>query len=50
MIELLLSINTSNRFKLIMTPTRGKTCSLRRRNGRKTLPSRKPRTVDNMLL
>ena len=37
-------------FKFIMTPTRGKTCCLRRRNGTITLPSRKPRTVDNMLL
>ena len=50
MIESLLSNNTSNRFQFIMTPTRGKTCSLCRRDGRITLPSRKPRTVDNMLL
>ena len=50
MTESLLSNNTSNRFRFIMTPTRGKTCGLRRRNGIITLPSRKPRTVDNMLL
>ena len=43
--ESLLSNNTSNHFKLIMTSTRGKTCGLSRRNGTITLPSRKPRTV-----
>ena len=41
---------TSNRFKLIMTPTRGKTCGLCRRNGMTTLLLRKPRTVENTLL
>ena len=50
MTECLLFNNTSNRFKFIMTPTRGKTCGLRRRNGIIALPSQKPRTVDNMLL
>ena len=50
MTESLLSNNTSNRFKFIMTPTRGKTCGLRRRNGTITLPSGKSRTVDNILL
>ena len=33
MIDSLLSNNTSNRYKFIMTPTRGKICGLRRRNG-----------------
>ena len=42
--------NTSNRFKFIMTPTSGKTCGLHCGNGAITLPSQKPRTVDNMLL
>ena len=37
-------------FKFIMTLTRWKTCGLRRRNRTITLPSRKPRNVDNMLL
>ena len=37
-------------FKFIMIPTRGKTCGLHRRNGTITLPSQKPRAVDNMLL
>ena len=46
----LLSNITSNRFKLIMTPTRGKTCGLCRRNGMTTLLLRKPRTVENTLL
>ena len=50
MTKSLLSNNTSNFFKSIMTPTRGKTCDLRRRNGIITLASQKPRTVDNMLL
>ena len=45
MTEILLSDNTSNHFKFIMTQTRGKTCDLRRRNGALTPPSRKPRTV-----
>ena len=44
------SNNTSNRFKFIMTPTSGKTCGLRRRNGTITLSSQKPRAVRNMLL
>ena len=48
MTEILFSNNTSNHFKFITTPTRGRTCGLRRRNGTITLPSRK--TVDNMLL
>ena len=48
MTESLLSNNASNRFKFIMTLTREKTCGLRRRN-QTTLPSPKPRTVDNML-
>ena len=39
MTEILLSNNTSNRFKFIMTPTRGKTCGLRIRNGTITLPA-----------
>ena len=43
MTESLLSNNTSNRFKFIMTPIRGKNCGLRHRNGTITLPSRKPR-------
>ena len=50
MTESLLCNNTSNRFKFIMTPTRGKICGLRRRNGTITLPSGKSRTGDNMLL
>ena len=50
MTQSLLSKNTSNHFKFIMTPTRGKTSGLRRKKGTITLPSRKPRTVDNMLL
>ena len=50
MTECLLFNNASNRFKFIMTPTRGKTYGLCRRNGIKALPSQKPRTVDNMLL
>ena len=50
MTESLLSNNTSNCFMFIMTPTRGKTCGLGCRNGAITLPSQKPRTVDNMLL
>ena len=50
MIESLLSNNTTNRFKFVMTSTRWKNRGLRRRNG--TIPHtyRKPRTVDNMLL
>ena len=48
MTEILLSNNTSNHFKFIMTPTRGETCGLRCRNRTITLTSRK--TVDNMLL
>ena len=36
--ESLFSSNTSNRFEFIMTPTRGRTCGLRRRNGTITLP------------
>ena len=50
MTESLLSKNTSNYLKFVMAPTRGKTSGLRRRKGTITLPSRKPRTVDNMLL
>ena len=50
MTERQLSNNTSNRFKFIMTSTRGKTCDLRRRNGTISLPSGKSKTVDNMLL
>ena len=50
MTENLLTNNTSNCFKLIMTPTCGKTCDLRRRNGAITLPSGNARTVENMLL
>ena len=50
MTESLLFNNTSNRFTIIMTPTRGKTCGLRRRNGTTTLPTQKPRTAGNMLL
>ena len=50
MAESLLSNNTSNRFQSIMTPARGKTYGLHRRNGTITLPSRKARTVDNMFL
>ena len=38
MIQHLLSNNTSNRFKFIMAPTRGKTCDLGCRNGTVTLP------------
>ena len=49
MIESLLSNSTTSHFKFIMTLTRGKTCGLRRRNGTITLPSGKPRTVENML-
>ena len=49
MTESLLSSNTSDRFKFIMTPTPEETCGLHRRN-ETTLPSPKPRTVDNMLL
>ena len=37
MTESLLANNTSNRFKFIMAPTRGKTCGLGRRNGAITL-------------
>ena len=50
MIESLLSNSTISRFKFIMALTRGKTGSLRRRNGTITLPSGKPRTVENMPL
>ena len=50
MTESLLTNNTSNCFKSIMTPTCGKTCDLRRRNGAITLPSGNARTVENMLL
>ena len=50
MTESFLSNNTSNCFKIIMTPTRGKACSLIRRNGTTTLPSGKSKTVGNMLL
>ena len=50
MTENLLSNNILNSFKFITTPTREKTCSLRLRNGAISLPSQKPRTVDNMLL
>ena len=50
MTESLLTNNTSNRFKLIMTPTCEKTCGLRRRYIAITLPSGKVRTVENMLL
>ena len=46
----LLSNNTPNRFKLIMTINSGKTCGLRRRNKTITLSSAKSRTVDNMPL
>ena len=48
--ESLLSNSTTSRFKFIMTLTHGKTCGLCRRNGAITLPSGKPRTVENMLL
>ena len=37
-------------FKFIMTPTHGKTCGLRRRNGTITLPLRKTRSVGSKLL
>ena len=50
MTEILLFNNASNRFKFIMTTTRGKTCGLCRRNETKTLPTQKQRTADNMLL
>ena len=50
MTERLLSNSAISRFKFIMTLTRKKTCGLRRRNGTITLPSGKPRTVENMLL
>ena len=50
MTESLFSNNTSNRFKFIMTPIRGKTCDLCWRNETISRPSQKPRTVDNMLL
>ena len=50
MTEGLLTNSTSNRFKLVTTPTCGKTCGLRRRNRTITLPSGKVRTVENMLL
>ena len=50
MTEHLLSNNTSNRFKFIMTSTSEKTCDLRRRNGTISLPSGKSKTVDNMLV
>ena len=50
MTESLLFNNASNRFKFIMTTTRGKTCGLCRRNETKTLPTQKQRTADNMLL
>ena len=49
MTERLLPNNESNRFKFMIL-IRGKTCGLRRRNGTITLLSRKPKTVDNMLL
>ena len=45
---ILLSNNTSNRCNFIITPTRGRTCGLCRRNGTKILHSQK--TADNMLL
>ena len=50
MTEGLLTNNTTNRFKLIMTPPFGKTCGLPHKNGTITLPSGKVRTVENMLL
>ena len=50
MTETLLPSNTSNYFKIIMTPTRGKTCGFRRGKKTITLPSRKPKTIGNMLL
>ena len=50
MTESLLTNNTSNRFKFIMSPTREKNCGLRRKYGTTTLPSEVVRTVDNMLL
>ena len=49
MTERFLSNNTSDRLKFIQTPTRGKTCDLRRRNETVSLPSQKPRTVHNTL-
>ena len=50
MIESLLSNNTTNRFKFVMTSTRWKNRDLRRRNGTMPHTCRKPRTVDSMLL
>ena len=50
MTESLLYNRTTSRFKFIRTLTCGKTCGLCRRNGAITLPSGKPRTVENMLL
>ena len=50
MTQSLLSNNTSNHFKLYMTPTRGKTCGLGCGNGTMTLLSAKSKTVGNMLL
>ena len=50
MTECLLFNNTSNRFKFIMTPTRGKTCGDLCRNAALTVRSGKSRTVDNMPL
>ena len=50
MTESLLSNNASNHFQFIMTPTSGKTCGLRYRNGTIALLSRNPRTVGNVLL
>ena len=50
MTKRLLFNNTSNRINFIMTPTGVKTCGLCRRNVTITVPSQKPRTVDNMLL
>ena len=50
MTESLLSNNTSNRSKFIMTPTRGINCGLGHRYGTIILSSGKLRTVDNMLL
>ena len=50
MIESLLSNNTTNRFKFLMTSTRWKNCGLRLRDGAMPHTCRKPRTVDSMLL
>ena len=50
MTESLLSNNRPNCFQFTVTPTHEKTCGLRRKNGTIILPSRQPRTVDNIHL